>query len=113
MIIKTITEYYISILRTNIKSQIYTKKSYPLEEIKHNDLISENYKKRWNYLNYIKHLVILVSTITGCALISALASLVYVPVGITNFAIGLKICAITAGVKKYKSIITKKEKEVW
>ena len=72
--------------------------------------MSENYKKRWNYLNYVKHLVLLVSTITGCVSISALASLVYVPVGITNFGVGWKICAITPGVKKYKLIITKRKK---
>ena len=32
------------------------------------------------------------------------------PIGITRSAIGLKICAITAGIKKYKSIIKKKNK---
>ena len=30
---------------------------------------------------------------------------------ITSFEIGLKLCAITAGIKKYKSIIKKKEKK--
>ena len=33
-----------------------------------------------------------------------------IPIGITNSTIGLKICAKTAGVKKYKSIIKKKKK---
>ena len=60
-------------------------------------------------LNYIKHFLILASTITGCISISAFVSLIGIPIGITNSAIGLKICAITAGVKKYKSIIEKKE----
>ena len=32
-------------------------------------------------------------------------------VGITSSATGLKICAITAGIKKYKSIIKKKKKK--
>ena len=32
-------------------------------------------------------------------------SLIGVPIGITNSAIGLKTCAIVAGSKKYKSII--------
>ena len=32
-------------------------------------------------------------------------------VGITSSATGLKICAITAGIKKYKSIINKKKKK--
>ena len=31
-----------------------------------------------------------------------------VPVGITNSEVGIKICANTAGIKKYKSIIEKK-----
>ena len=33
-------------------------------------------------------------------------------IGITSSAIGLKICAITAEIKKYNSII-KKPKKVW
>ena len=43
--------------------------------------------------------------------ISAFASLVGIPIGITSSAIGLKLCAITAGIKKYKSIIKKKKKK--
>ena len=43
-------------------------------------------------------------------LISAFASLVCVLVGITSPAVGLKICQITAGIKKYKRIIKKKKK---
>ena len=54
--------------------------------------------KTW--LFYIQHLLV--------ALISAFGSLVCVPVGITSSAIGLKICAITAGIKKS---ITKKKKK--
>ena len=78
------------------------------EEIKHNDLMREKYKKTCNYLNYVKHLLILPSTITSS--ISAFDSLVYVPVGITNSAVGIRVCEITAGIKKYKSIIKKKKK---
>ena len=33
-----------------------------------------------------------------------------IPVGITSSAVGLKICAIAAIIKKYKSIIKKKKK---
>ena len=62
-------------------------------------------------LNYIEHFLILVSTITGCVSISAFASLIGIPIGITSSAIGLKICAITAGIKKYKSMINKKKKK--
>ena len=39
------------------------------------------------------------------------ASLVCVPVGITSFTVRIKICAITAGIKKFKSAIKKKKKK--
>ena len=55
-------------------------------------------------------MLILVPTITGCVSISAFASLVCVPIGMTSSAVGIKHCAITAGNKKYKSIIKKKKK---
>ena len=38
-------------------------------------------------------------------------SLAGIPIGIINSAIELKICVITAGIKKYKSIIRKEKKE--
>ena len=44
-------------------------------------------------------MLILVSTVTGCILISVFASLVFVPVDITSSAVGIKIGAITAGIK--------------
>ena len=45
-------------------------------------------------------------------LCSASASLVCIPVGITSSAVGIRICAFTAEIKKYKWII-RKEKETW
>ena len=62
-------------------------------------------------LNYIEHILSLASTITGCVFISAFASLIGIPIGITSYAIRLRICAITAGIKKYKSINKKKKKK--
>ena len=56
-------------------------------------------------------MLILVSTNTGCLSISAFASLVAIPVGVTSSTVGIKICAITAGIKKYKSIIKKEKKK--
>ena len=38
--------------------------------------MSEKYKKTCKYLNYVENVLILSSTITGCVLISAFASLV-------------------------------------
>ena len=34
-----------------------------------------------------------------------------IPVGIASSAVGLKVCAITAGIKKYKPIVKKKRKK--
>ena len=62
-------------------------------------------------LNFIEHIFILASTITRCLSISAFTSIVGIPLEITSSAIGSKICAITAGIKKYKSIIKKKKKK--
>ena len=42
---------------------------------------------------------------------SSSASLVAIPVRITSSGIGLKICVITARIKKYKLIIKKKKKK--
>ena len=57
-------------------------------------------------------MLILVSTVTGCVSSSAFDSLVCVPVGITSSSVGIKICAITAGIKKYKSITKEKKKKL-
>ena len=73
----------------------------------------KNQKKVWKILNYTEHLLVLPSTATGCVSISAFASLVGVLVGIANYAVGINIFAITAVIKKHKSIIKKKEKETW
>ena len=69
--------------------------------------MSEKYKKTCKYLNYVEHLLIIASTITGCISISAFALLVAISVGITSFAVGINVCAVTAGIIKYKSIIKK------
>ena len=61
-------------------------------------------------LNYIENFLILASTITGCISISSFSSLIRIPIGITSSAIGLKICAITARIERYKSIIKNKKK---
>ena len=74
--------------------------------------MSKGHKKIYRVLNYIEHSLILISTVTGCVSISAVASLVGTPIGITISATELKICVITAGIKKYKSIIQKKKKKL-
>ena len=52
----------------HVKSWVYIKKknetrSYLWDERKHNDLMSEQYKK--TYLYYVEHLLILASTVTS------------------------------------------------
>ena len=86
--------------------------NYLLDEKKtNNDLMIEKYKKTSKYLNYVEHLFILASASTGCVSISAFASSVAVSVGITSPPVGINICQITAGIKKYKSNIKKKKKK--
>ena len=62
-------------------------------------------------LDHIVQLLILVSTANVCVSISLFASLVGIPIGIASSEVGLKICVITAGVKKYKSLYKKKRKK--
>ena len=73
--------------------------------------MSKKHKKVCTDLKYIEHFLILASTITGCISISDFASLIGVPIAITSYAIGLKLCAVTAGIKKCKSIIQKKKRK--
>ena len=74
-------------------------RNYIIEEINRNELMSKKDKNVCITLNYIKHFLILASAIPGCVSISLFGSL------------GLKIWAITAGIKKYRSMIKKIEKK--
>ena len=49
--------------------------------------------------------------IPGCISVSAFLSLVGIAIGITSSGIGLKICAITAGIWNHNSLIEKKKKK--
>ena len=62
--------------------------------MKQNELISTKYKK-----------FILASRVTGYVSISDFAVLIGIPVGIASSAVEIKICAINAVIRKYKSII--------
>ena len=48
---------------------------------------------------------------TGSISICAFVSLLGIPIGIASCAMGLKICAIAAGIKTYMSIVKKKRKK--
>ena len=58
-------------------------------------------------LPYVDHFLILVSTVIGCISISAFG----IPIRITSSAIGLKVCATTVGIEKYKSITKENKKK--
>ena len=109
------TKEYLSILRTKMSSLKFTlrkideTRNFLLDEIKHNDLMNERYRKTSKYLNYVELLLILVSTVTCCVSFSAFASLVF---GITSSVVGINICAITAKIKKYKSIRKNKNDKI-
>ena len=85
-------------------------RNYLIEEINQAELMMS--KKPKAFLNYIEHFLILGSTITGCVSISAFASSVGIPVGITGSAIGLKSWAITAAIKIFKKKKKKYDKRV-
>ena len=60
--------------------------------------MSKKHKKVCRVLNYIDHLLIVTSAISGLVFV-CFASLVSIAIGITSPATGLKICIITAGIK--------------
>ena len=86
-------------------------KNYSLEQIEQNELMSKKHRQFCTNLSYIEYFLTLTSTITGCISISAFASLIGIPIGNISYARGLKISAIAAGIKKYKSIIEKRKKK--
>ena len=63
-------------------------KNYFIEEINKYKLMSEKHKEVSTTLNCIEHFLILISVITGCVSVTAFASLVGIPIGITSTAVG-------------------------
>ena len=64
--------------------------------------MSSKQKKVSTSLKYIELFLILASAITGCISIFVFASLLGIPKRLTNSAIGLEICVIAVGNKKYQ-----------
>ena len=87
------------------------KRKYLLEEIRRNELISKKHKKTYKNLTCVEYFLILTVAITECVSISVFILLVGIPIGDTSSAVGLKICATTVGIKRYKSISKKKRKK--
>ena len=72
--------------------------------------MSKKRKIVFRLLNYIEELLTLFSSGTGFVSIPAFASLVGILIGIMGSAVGLKVCVITAEIKKCKWIIKKKRR---
>ena len=89
--------------------------NYFLEERKQNESMSRKHKTVCTILNYMEHFLILAELfnflITTCISIYDFDETIWftITIKIRSFAIGLKICAIAAGIRKYKSIINKKK----
>ena len=71
----------------------------------------EKHKEMCRALNYFEHFLVFVSAVSGCISFSSFASLVGVPVGIASSTTRIKICVVTAGIQKYKSVIKEKKKK--
>ena len=69
--------------------------------------MGEKHEKKCKVLHQL-HFLIFISTGCGCVSISAFASLIVVPVVFRSSAVGLKICAITAGTPKSVSLFSRK-----
>ena len=67
-------------------------------------MISEKHEKVCTTLNYIEHFLILASAVAWCISSSNFATLIGIAIGIMSSGVGLNICAITAGIKKYNPI---------
>ena len=74
-------------------------------------MIRKKHKKICTTLYYIEHFLISASAITGCILIFAFTSLIYISTGITSCAVQLNLYAITAVIKSYMSTIKTKKKK--
>ena len=89
-------------------------RNYFIEEIEQIELTIKKHKKVCVTLNCIEEFPVLASTVVRCISISALASSVGIPIGITSSVVGLKwfvikaICAITARILKYRLMIKKR-----
>ena len=55
-------------------------RNYFIKEINQNEIMSKKHKKVYRVLNYIEHLLVLLSTVTGCVSISVFAFLVGIPI---------------------------------
>ena len=97
--IYTAPNEYIIVVKKNVTEEnmsqefrlknIDEKINFFIEERKQNELTSKKHKNVSTAVNYIEHLLILASAVTGCISISAFVSLVGIPMSIAGSAVGL------------------------
>ena len=61
-------------------------------------------------MNYFRHFLVFVSTVSGCVSSSAFALLVSIPIGVSSSAVGLKIGVIATEIAIICQLLRKKEK---
>ena len=83
-----------------------------LEEIEQNELMIRKHKKVCTTLNDIEYFLTLASAFTASISIYAFASLIGIFIGISSSAVGLKICAITAVIQKYKTRLRERKRSL-
>ena len=66
--------------------------------------MSENYKRVCSASNYFEYFLVFISAISGCISIFVFTFIVSVPAGNASFAVRLKVCAITAGIKTLQEL---------
>ena len=81
----------------NISEEFRWKKNRWNKKLFHWKNEAKSTKRVCTTLSYINHFLILASAITGYIPISAFG--LGIPIGITSSAIGLKTCAIAAGIQ--------------
>ena len=100
-----ICNYFKNMAEVNISQEFRLKyvdetRNYFIKEKYQDELMSNKHKKVCTTLNYMEHFLNLASVVTGCISISVFGSSVSIPIRITSSTIGLKMCAITADIKK-------------
>ena len=75
-------------------------------------MICKKHKRFCRFLSYTgRYFSLQASKTAGVVSISAFTSLLDIPAGIVSFANRIKVCSITAVIKKYKSMIKKEKKK--
>ena len=86
------------------------KTNYFFDERIKTEMMSKMYRKAFTTYK-LYQTFILIYVVTGCVPISAFPPIVCIPIKTISSSVGLKICAITARIKKCKSRIKKKRRK--